>query len=123
LNTTILSNRSGNAARPWIDWTNLILGIFLVVSPWLALGGGTAVIWNAVVCGVIIATAAGFALASPSMGAERTNFYLALWLLIAPWALGFSSSAGAMWTSVLVGLGVACFSWFQLSLLKRSARK
>lgn len=99
-----------------------MLGIFLVVSPWLALGGTAAIATNAVVSGAIIVTAAGFAVSRASRWAERTNFYVALWLLIAPWALGFSSYKGAMWTSVIVGLVVVCFSWFQLSILKRSPK-
>jgi hypothetical protein len=110
------------AAQPWVEWTNLTLGIFLVVSPWLALGGSSAIAWNAVICGAIIAGAASMALAKPSPAGEKTNICVGLWLLIAPGALGFSVNAGATWTSVIVGLGVICFAGFQLSALKRLAR-
>jgi hypothetical protein len=41
-------------------------------------------------------------------------------LLIAPWALGFSEQAGAVWTSVLVGLGIACLAGLQLAMLNRN---
>lgn len=106
-------------AKPWVDWTNLALGGFLAASPWLALGGDSAVSWNAVACGTIIATAAVIALARPNSAIEWTNVSLGFWLLIAPWVLGFSANAGATWTSVLVGLGVACFAGIQLSLLRQ----
>lgn len=107
-------------AQPWIDWTNLTLSVFLAASPWLALGGDAAVVWNAVACGVIIAIAAIVALSKPDDGAEWTNVGFGLWLVIAPWALGFPVNAGATWTSVLVGFGVACFAGLQISLLNRS---
>lgn len=120
MTSTTVSQRSNTRAQPGIDWTNLTLGAFLAASPWLALGGDAAVMWNALVCGAIIVAAACVALSKPNAGAEWTNFGLGLWLLIAPWMLGFSANAGAMWISVLVGLGIACFAGFQLSLLNRS---
>ena len=117
---TAVPQHSITRAQPWIDWTNLTLGAFLAVSPWLALGGGPAVLWNAVACGAIIAIAAVAALPKPNAGAEWANVCLGLWLMIAPWVLGFSATIGATWTSVLVGLGVACFAGLQVSLLNRS---
>ena len=74
---------------------------------------------NAVVCGAIIATAAGVAISKPVALAQWTNFGLGVWLLIAPWVLRFSVNVGATWTSVLVGLCVASLAGFQLSLLNR----
>jgi hypothetical protein len=106
-------------APSWIDWTNLTLGIFLLVSPWLALGGSAAITWNAVIGGACVASSAAIALAKPSPGAEKTNVCLGLWLLIAPWALGFSGNVGATCASVLVGLCVACLAGIQLSMLKK----
>ncbi len=76
--------------------------------------------WNAVACGALIATAAGVALSKPSAGAEWTNVGLGLWLMIAPWVLGFSVNPGAALTSLLVGFGVTCFAGFQVSLLSLS---
>lgn len=118
--STALSQHSNTKAQPGIDWTNLTLGVFLAVSPWLVLGGGSAAMWNAVACGAIIATAAGVALSKPNAGAEWTSVGLGFWLLAAPGMLGFSVNAGAMWTSVLIGLGVACLAGFQVSLLNHS---
>lgn len=122
MNSNALRNSSHTAAKSWVDWTNLTLGVLLVISPWAALGGNAVIAWNAVICGSVIACVAGIALAKPTSGAEKTNVCLGLWLLIAPWALAFSDHAGAMWTSVFVGLGVACFAGLQLSMLKRPAQ-
>lgn len=116
------SKTASTATKPWLDWTNLALGLFLAVSPWLARGGSAAIIWNAVICGGVIACAAGVALLKPSPGAQKTNLWFGLWLLIAPFVLSFWSNGGATWTSVLVGLCVAGIAGYQLSDLKRSAR-
>ncbi len=119
MSSTAFSKDSAKA-RPWLDWTNLALGGFLVASPWLGLGGDSGVTWNAVGFGAIIATAALTALAKPNMAIEWTNVSAGFWLLIAPWIVGFSANVGATWTSVLVGVGVTCFAGIQLSLLSRS---
>ncbi len=121
MNSHVAKKKPKSAAQPWIEWINLTLGIFLVVSPWLALGGGKAVAWNAVICGAIIASVAGMALAKPSPAGEKTSICVGLWLLVAPGALGFSVNAGATWTSVIIGVGVICFAGFQLSMFKRRA--
>ncbi|HEX7804193.1 MAG TPA: SPW repeat protein [Pseudoxanthomonas sp.] len=113
------SKNISTTTKAWPDWTNLTLGLFLAVSPWLALGGSTAIVWNAVVCGGIIACAAGVALLKPSPGAQKTNLWIGLWLLIAPFVLSFWSHGGATWTSVLVGLSVAGIAGYQLSALRR----
>lgn len=38
------------------------------------------------------------------------NFVLGLWLIIAPFALGYSSVPAATWNSVIVGIVVAVLS-------------
>jgi SPW repeat len=120
--STAFSQTSRTKAQPWVDWTNLTLGVFLAASPWLALEGDSAVMWNAAACGAIIATAAGVALSKPSGGAEWTNVGIGLWLLIAPWVLGFSLNLKAMWTSLPVCFGVAFLAGFQLPLPNRAKR-
>jgi hypothetical protein len=122
MNSSSLKKNSAIESETWIDWTNLALGAFLLMSPWIGLGNSPAVAWNAVICGSVIVFAAGIALGKPAPVAERTNAWLGIWLLVAPWVLSFTGQAGATWTSTLVGLAVACFAGIQLSRLKRSAR-
>lgn len=40
------------------------------------------------------------------------NLILGLWLIISPWVLGFSTVAGAMWNSLIVGIVVAILSYW-----------
>ena len=122
MNSNALNKTSATTTESWIDWTNLVLGAVLLVSPWLGLGGGGSVAANAVVCGFVVACAAGAALAKPSLGAERTNAWVGVWLMVAPWVLAFSGNAGATWTSITIGLAITCFAGIQITRLKRSAR-
>lgn len=120
--SSLLKRNSVTASKTWIDQINLMLGAFFFVSPWIGLGKGPGVAWNAVICGSAIAVAAGVALGKCTPVAEKTNVWLGIWLLVAPWALSFTDQANATWTSVLVGLAVACCAGIQLSRLKRFAR-
>lgn len=117
LNTNMA--RKSNPIKSWPDRTNLVLGVLLCLSPWLAPSDHAAIAWNAVIFGAAIAVAAGFAIAKPSVVPEWTNVALGMWLLIAPWALGFAADTGAVWASVLVGLFVVYFAGTQIVLLKR----
>ena len=50
-----------------------------------------------------------------------SNVILGIWLICAPFILGYSSSAGALWNDILLGILVACFGcWAALKLKKAS---
>ena len=58
--------------RRWVDWVNVILGLWLMTSPWLltfAAGDGGAA-WNSWSVGVAIVTLAGFAMYKPAIWGE-----------------------------------------------------
>ena len=41
--------------RKWQDWANLVLGLWLVLSPWLlGLRGPSRAPWNAVILGLLV---------------------------------------------------------------------
>jgi len=105
----------------WPDRVNLLLGGLLWLSSWLALDGGAASTWNAMILGAAIVIVAIAAIAKPAVGLEWINVGFGVWLAIAPWALDFSADTGAVWGSVLVGLFVTCFAAMQIVLLKRPA--
>ena len=52
--------RGAGQANLWEDWTNLLLGIWLFVSPWVfQLPNDSGVAWNAWISGGIIAVIVG----------------------------------------------------------------
>ena len=41
--------------RKWQDWANLVLGLWLVLSPWiLGFSGTSSAAWNAVILGLLV---------------------------------------------------------------------
>lgn len=55
--------------QPWLSWINLILGIWLFVSPWvLGYSGTTSALWNSLVLGVIVFVLSGWSILSSPDG-------------------------------------------------------
>ena len=51
------------AYQPWEEWTNLALGAWLLISPWLlGFSASAALVWNAVFIGALIVLFAVWAL-------------------------------------------------------------
>ena len=93
------------------DWINLVLAVFLFISPWLfSFAAEARPSWNAWACGVIIAALAISALAWFAEWEEWINVALGVWLVIAPSVLWFRATAAAMWTHVILGVVIAAFA-------------
>lgn len=72
---------------------NIILGIWLIISPWvLGYSGLPWPLWNNIVCGVIIALLAAARVWSPGTGpgVSWVNALIGVWLIVASfiWAYG-----------------------------------
>ena len=110
-----MSNDFGQTlSTRWRDACNLLLGVWLAVSPWaLAYAGQTTPAWNAHAIGVVIAVAALAALVAFQQWEEWVNAALAAWLIVSPYLLGFSDNAAAFWNQFVAGLlvgGLAIWS-------------
>jgi hypothetical protein len=101
-------------SRQWQDTVNVVLGLWLIVSPWvLGYAVQTTPAWNAYVLGVVIAVAAVAALVSFHAWEEWVNVALGAWLVVSPWILGFAASTTALWNQIVVGIivgGLALWS-------------
>lgn len=115
--------RARRLAQPWLDWLNLGIGAVLAMSPWLLLSDSYAALLNVFFSGTAVAIAAGIALVSPNVWAQRLNITSGIWLAVAPLVLGYADSAADTLTSLLAGLGVAGFASFQLSLIGGGGRR
>ncbi|HEX5328361.1 MAG TPA: SPW repeat protein [Acetobacteraceae bacterium] len=122
------------------DWINLILGIWLFISPWvLQFGSGVAVsqpvagapggpihavhhaAWNAWVLGVIVGLVALSALSRVELWEEWLNLLLGAWIFASPWALGFAGVIGAAsWDHWVVGALVFLVSASNLSAIRHN---
>lgn len=106
------------ATDNWQDSVTLILGLWLIVSPWvLGFAGLEAAMWNAVVFGLVIAAMALAALTTFRDWEEWIDMAIGAWLAISPWILGFATgAAGSTLTGnfVVAGLLVLALSAWSL---------
>jgi hypothetical protein len=103
-----MSRFASKIAAQWPDAVNLVLGVWLIVSPWiLAYAAEQIPSRNAIVAGVVVAVAAAAALFAFRLWEEWVNVALATWLIASPGVLEFSTHQAAMWNQVIVGLLVA----------------
>lgn len=91
--------------RRWQDWLILVAGVWLIFSPFYmesyAVAGSAAL--NCVVVGVLLAVASGIALVRPRPWEEWMNIVLGVWLVVAPFVLGFEDVAAVTLNHVVVG--------------------
>lgn len=102
----------------WQDGANVILAIWLFISPWVlqfasaaAPNAGSAAAnsrmgnaaWDAWVLGVIVFVVALSALGRMQFWQERLTLLLGIWIFIAPWVLGFVGLPQASWDHWIVG--------------------
>jgi uncharacterized membrane protein HdeD (DUF308 family) len=91
-------------------WITGILGLLLILAP-LVLGysdNGTA-LWTSIIIGAAVAVTSGI----ESLIRDVSNWeywvvgILGILSFIAPWVLGFSAKATALWTSLVLGAAIA----------------
>jgi hypothetical protein len=88
---------------------NILLGVWLIVSPWVFEYGGRSAALSSVTVGALIALLAAIRLASlhNSAGLSGINLLLAFWTAAGPWMYDYAINTGAMWNNILVGILVA----------------
>ena len=93
-------------ARPnqWRDFINLLLGIWVYVSPWV-LGYSAIRIaeLNANAVGLVIAVAAIAAIVHFYRWEEWVNILLGAWLIASPWVLPIPADQALMWNQGIAG--------------------
>ncbi len=107
----------------WQDWVNLILAIWLFISPWV-LGfyypGGAiasaAAAWNAWIFGIVVGVFSIAALIKVRPWEEWINLVSGAWVFISPFALAFyMGNVVAMWNSLIVGVLVFILAIWDLN--------
>lgn len=96
--------------RRWQDWVNLALGLWLLASPALLGYAGTPAAWNAYVASAAIVALAASAAHVPRVSAEVVNGLLGLWLVVSPFALGFTHMRSVALHTVLMGIMIGSFA-------------
>lgn len=102
--------------KHWQDPVNLVIGLWMLASPWvLAYQAEARPMWNSVIVGLLIAAVALYAMYQVFAWEEWTNVVLGAWLVISPWVLGFSGLYAAMLNAVVAGAIVLVLALWALA--------
>jgi hypothetical protein len=114
--------RARTATGKWQDWINLILAVWLFISPWVLgyfPGGAVASMpasWTAWVLGVVIAVFSIAALYKAQPWEEWINLIAGVLLFISPLVLSYYTvTIAGMWNALIVGALVFILSIWDLN--------
>jgi len=101
--------------KHWQDLVNVLLGVWVALSSWvLGFQDMTVVMANAVAVGVLLIAFALGAIFVPRAWEEWTEGVLGLWLVVSPWALGFSTYSQATLNAVVAGIVIMALALWTL---------
>jgi hypothetical protein len=93
---------------------NILLGIWLLISPWVFgyEAAGSAAIWNSVIVGALIAIlAAGNCFSHHTRtGLNWINVLLALWAMISPLVFGYIENTSALGDNIFIAILITGFA-------------
>jgi hypothetical protein len=87
---------------------NILLGLWLIASPWVFDYSGSFAAFNGVSVGALIAVLAAIRLSSLRYSAGVGGVYLLLgfWTVVSPWASGYVANKPALANDIMVGVFV-----------------
>lgn len=90
------------------SWINVLLGIWVIISPFVVqFGRLPAALWNNVIVGIVIAVLALIRTSTPrQVGWSWANVVLGIWMIISPFALGVMTTA-ILWNNIILGIVIA----------------
>lgn len=89
---------------------NIVAGIWLIMAPFLV---GYAnlenAMWNDIICGAIVAILAAIRVSTPLSNPwlSWVNVVIGIWLIIAPFILGYSEFPAPVWNDIILGIIIA----------------
>lgn len=98
--------------RRWQNAVNMLLSLWLFISPWMMHYTHQAAAWNAWIFGVVTFTFALSTLFVPRIWEETINMLLGLWLVVSPYMLRFASESTIAINTVVVGALLVAFAFW-----------
>jgi hypothetical protein len=105
-----------------LSWLVALAGLWEVIAAFvLRYAASSAALWNAIIVGVALIVlgvwAALFNQKTTNQTLDWINVVLGVWLIIAPFILGYSKIGAAMWNDIIVGIVVAVLAvWAALAI-------
>lgn len=99
----------------WMSWINGVLGLWFLIAPFtFGYSGSRVALWNSVIVGLLIAAFAFWeASTEETAGASWSVSVLGIWMVFAPYLLGYAAITAAFWSNLIVGLVVAALAGYQ----------
>lgn len=88
----------------WQDWANTLFGVWLLLSPQLFGFHPGEAATNSYTVGAAVLLLSALAVIRGRPWEEWLNLGLGIWLLIAPFVLGYAGLPVPMWNHLLIGL-------------------
>jgi hypothetical protein len=108
-----------SGATKWQDWAGFGLGLWLALSPWtLGYSAHDAATANAALVGLLLALGSHFGLSADLVAEGWLNLGAGLWLMMAPFALGFGTLPLASANCLAVGALTAVLAASAMSIDK-----
>jgi hypothetical protein len=102
--------------KHWQDPANVLLGAWLIVSPWiLGFQNLPAALTCTVAIGVLLVASSAGAMSVPQAWEEWTDVALGVALIAAPFLLGFDGNQPALQNALFTGLAVAALALWVLA--------
>lgn len=112
------------ALKRWQDWVNVILGLWMVASPWMLgfAAGESIAAPSAWILGAAIVVFAGVAVYMHKAWEEALTIILGICLFASPWVLDFADQMTPATNAAVVGLLVTAFGVWAM-LMDTAVRK
>ena len=107
--------------KEWQEWEDLLLGVWLCVSPWaLHFTDDTAATNNVISVGFFMIMAQVFTISGFAVLEKLIDVALGTWLVASVWLLGISASAAKI-DLIVGGLVVLLFAFYKIWSNRRAA--
>jgi len=98
--------------RRWQNAVNLLLSVWLFVSPWSMHYTHQSAAWNAWIFGCVTSVLALSSVILPRVWESVLNMLLGLWLVVSPYLLHFASENAIAVNTVVVGALLVAFAYW-----------
>jgi hypothetical protein len=92
-------------SRNGSSWLNVLLGVWVIISPFVLAIHSPRGMWNNIIIGAVISILALIRWGTRQPGLSWLNLILAIWLVVSPFVLFLAGAA--MWNNVILGIIIA----------------
>jgi hypothetical protein len=108
----------------WQDAGNLLLAVWLFVSPWLLNYSQEQLpAWNSFAVAIIVGVFAIAAMLKFAKWEEWVNIAVGVWLIISPWLLGYAATVAATQNHVVIGALVIILAGWELNAAEQATSR